>query len=206
MEGRDLGRAGNLRLPPDQDEAVGVEHGGGQDRGQPERCIAVEFGLAHLATDDHQRAGETQQRSGDRLAANDLAQHQPREIERDQRRDETDGDGFGQRQLGDRIEEGQCHESRHDRALQMQRKHCSLRPAPAARQPQRQRDSRGDQRAQPGRTQRAHGQRRAFHVSVHQGQAGDGQRCHQHGQEGVIGAHCQFLSGGKRAVTDNSAS
>ena len=182
MESRDFRRSCDLRLSPHQDETVRIEHRRGQDGAKTECRVAVEIGLADLSADNHQRSCEAQDRGEDGLFANPLPQHDARKIERDERGDEADCNRFGEGQLGDRIEECQRHEGCHHRTLQMQLEDVRLRPPTAARQPQRQRNSGRNGRAQPGRGKHAHRQSGALHEGIHQRQAGDRERRHEYRQ------------------------
>jgi hypothetical protein len=116
---------------------------------------------------DHERTRHAQHSRPNRLALNTLAQQPCGEPQRDERRDKGDGDGFGQRQLRQRIEEQQRHERRHHPAQQVQVQHRALRPARTRGEPHRP-DQRQRQRGTQKRG-RVHSacQRGALHQGIH---------------------------------------
>ena len=84
--------------------------------------------LAHLAGQDDEHAGEAEQGGEDRAALDPLLQEERGEIERDQGRDEGQGDALRQRHPGQPPEEEEAHHRGHHAADEMDAHRRARRP------------------------------------------------------------------------------
>ena len=171
---------------PLEDEVPGEQDGGYQHQRDAEGGIAVQPFAPDTARHDHDHAHQPEDRPGHGARADDLAQQQPREIKRDQRRDEADGDGFGKRQVDERGEEAPAHEGDDRAAHQMDAEHAAPREDPCAPPPDRRQQHAAHQAAQQEGAVGPDRQRAALHYGVHRREQRDSQRCRQYRADRVV--------------------
>ena len=116
---------------------------------------------------DDANTHQPQQRRADRLPPDPFMQQQRGEVERDQRRDEGQGNRFGQRHPHQRPEEQQRHDRHDGPAQQMDAQHRATGPALARDQHQAQTQHRPRHRAPEQGVVEADGEAQPLHRGVH---------------------------------------